>query len=128
MLKTYGSGRSGFIHADEHATVGKLVTYALIDKRPWKAYVSQERDRLTETLTIQLNSAQGKMGPRLFKLQRLNVDMDTLFKEALILWINAQSELGRGAHPAIRSFLEKYDIEEYSLETAYRYYQRVKRG
>jgi hypothetical protein len=124
MLKTY-SHRAGIFKSEEYTQLGKLVTLALCDPRAWKNSNDQERDRLTSNITLLLNAEQCKMGPRLFKLQRINLDMDRQFKEYLVLWIKAQADLGRGAHPACCSFLEAYDLDpygtEYNLDSAYKF-------
>ena len=129
MLKTY-THRGGIFKSEEYSPLGQLVTLALCDPRAWKASNDQERDRLNTTVTLMLNTDQCKMGPRLFKLQRINLDIDRMFKDHLVVWIKAQAELGRGAHPACRSFLEAYDLDpygtEYNLDSAYKYWQRLK--
>jgi hypothetical protein len=131
MLRTYFN-RNGIFIIEEKNPLGKLVTLALLDRRHWKASNDQERDRVTAKVLIVLNAEQCKMGAhKAKKLQRLNLDIDQQFKEYMILWIKAQEDLGCGAHPACRSFLQAYGIdpdskEEYSIDSAYKFWQREK--
>jgi hypothetical protein len=91
-------------------------------------YNDQHRDRLTESITFVLTAEQAKLGPRVSKLMRLNNDVDRLFKDHLIEWILAKRDDGISVHPACKMFLKRYNIDEneYSLDAAYRFWQRVK--
>lgn len=129
ILKKYlGTTRvNGTIKTEEYNTFGKLVTKALRDNRLRMKYNnSQERDRLTDSITITLTKDQSKFGPKLHKLTRINQDMDDAFKEHLLTWIAGQQEAGISAHAACKMFLEFYDIDEkeYSLDAAYKVWQR----
>jgi hypothetical protein len=121
----------------EHSSLGKLVTLALRESRSGKfghglinemMVRPQTSEKITETLTLVLTKEQSELSVRLSKLARLNIDFDVLFKEHMLTWIEAAQNLGFAAYPACRLFLQAYGIEEseYSLESAYRYYQRSK--
>jgi hypothetical protein len=55
--------------------------------------------------------------------------MDDTFKEHLLTWVEGQQTAGIPAHTACKMFLEFYDIDEkeYSLDAAYKLWQRTKR-
>lgn len=116
---------SGIFSAEEYSTFGKLVTFALRNQQTRNSN-DQARDRLTATITIRLNKRQQELGPRAFKLQRLNIDLDLLFKEYLLVWIHAQAAQGTPAHAACKMFLQHYNLDEqdYSLDNAYKHWQR----
>lgn len=127
ILKMYPSTSNRGVKVEEYTTLGKYVTLAL--REPTSAENNdQYRDRLTATITLHLTSKQSQLGPRLCKLMRINTDMDRVFKEHLISWINALRESGIPPYSACRKFLQYYGIEEneYPLEAAHRYFQRVK--
>ena len=117
---------NGIFRAEEYSVVGKLVTYAIIDKRGWRSHNDQVRDRLTASIRIELTKDQLTRGPRGASLQRLNIDLDGLFKDALMQWIEAQNSSGIPVHAACKNFLEHYNLDEtdYSLDSAYKYWQR----
>jgi hypothetical protein len=129
ILKTYPSTGTdkGSVKVEEYTTLGKYVTLAL--REPAGAENNgQYRDRLTTTITIVLTKKQSQLGPRLHKLMRINTDIDRVFKEHMLTWINAHQECGVPPYTACRLFLEYYKIDEseYSLEAAHRFYQRTK--
>jgi len=51
-----------------------------------------------------------------------------LFAQTMITWVDAQTQAGRDAWGSLRDFLESYAIteEEYSLESAYRYWLKYR--
>jgi len=117
---------------EEYSTLGRLITLALRDTRAsfqYKDNNDQYRNRLTATITIILTDDQSKYGPTIGKLMRINIDMDRIFKEALIVWICAQQQQGIPPYNACKLFLQYYGIDEseYSLDAAYKYWQRYKK-
>jgi hypothetical protein len=117
------------IKTEETTTLGKAITLALKDNRLRIKYQdSQYRDRLTESLTLVLTKEQSEFGPRANKLIRINQAMDDAFKEHLLTWIAGQQEAGIPAYAACKMFLQFYDIDEkeYTLDAAYRLWQRSK--
>lgn len=127
MLRTYPHQRAVFT-TYEGTTLGKLVTLALRKSAYQERNNNdQQRNRPMVTITLRLTSAQLNSRPRLYKLMRLNLDIDDVFKQHLLVWIAAYNTLGVGAQPACRSFLEYFDIDEteYSLGAAYKHWQRA---
>lgn len=117
------------IRTEEHTLLGKVVTLALKDNRLRQKYQdSQYRDRLTDTLTLELTKEQSEFSPRPYKLIRINQALDDAFKEHLLTWVGAQQEAGVPAYAACKMFLQFYDIDEqeYTLDAAYRLWQRSK--
>lgn len=117
------------VKPEETTVFGQLITKVLKDNRMRLKYQdSQYRDRLTESLTIVLTKEQSEFGPRQYKLIRINQAMDDAFKEHLLTWVGAQQEAGVPAHAACKMFLQFYDIDEqeYTLDAAYRLWQRSK--
>ncbi len=115
------------IKVDEYDILGKFVTLALNDNRPSNEYgENYYRDRLTAKLTFMLTARQARQSPRIHKLMRLNIYMDKEFKDHMIIFISAQVKLDVPAYEATRNFLEYYDLDEkeYSLEAAYKSWQR----
>jgi hypothetical protein len=115
--------------AEEYNTFGKFIMNTLQDNRLRVDYNdSQFRDRLTASLQVNLTINQAKHAPRLQKLIRINHAMDDAFKEHLVTWIQGQNAAGIPAHTACKIFLEYYDIDEneYSLDAAYKIWQRSK--
>jgi hypothetical protein len=115
--------------AEEYNTFGKFIMNALEDKRLRLAYNdSQFRDRLTCSIKVLLTTEQIKTSPRLQKLIRINHAMDDAFKEHLVTWIQGQVAAGIPAYAACKMFLQFYDIDEneYSLDAAYKIWQRSK--
>jgi hypothetical protein len=127
MQKKYGS--ASVIRTEEYSTLGKLVTLALLEKRHWKEYSLQFKEKELPSITLQLTHEQCELGPRIHKLLRINIDMDAEFKAHLITWILAGQDLGVPPYRTCRSFLEhfKIDEKEYSLDAAYKYWQRQQR-
>ena len=123
------NNRGNPLKVEEYSTLGRIITLSLRDTRASFEYNDQYRDRLTEKLTIILTDDQTKYGPRVQKLMRINIDMDRVFKEALIIWISAQKQQGIPPYTSCKLFLEHYalDESEYSLEAAYKYWQRSKK-
>lgn len=114
---------------EEYSSFGKSVTLALKDNRLRIDYNdSQFRDRLKKSLKVVLTKEQMEFGPRLQKLIRINHAMDDAFKEHLITWVQAQFASGVPAYAACKMFLEFYRIDEkeYSLDAAYKLWQRAK--
>ncbi len=120
---------SAIIKVEGHSTLGKFITMALRDARQSNQADYNDnyyRERLTEKITIQLTTEQSRLSPRLHKLMRINIDMDRVFKDHLIEWIEAQKMQGTPAYTSCRMFLEFYQLDEkeYSLENAYKCWQR----
>jgi hypothetical protein len=121
-------------NTEEYNTLGKLVTLCLLDKRGWNGATFKQHDdygdKLTETIIIKVSKNQERMTPRKYKFNRLNIDIDRLFKEAMITWITAQIQLGHPIRTACSSFLTFHDInpegKEYNLDTAYQNWKRSK--
>ena len=114
---------------EENNTFGKSITLVLKDNRLRLKYNdSQYRDRLTESITLVLTKEQSEFGPRQNKLIRINQSMDDAFKEHMLTWIAGQQAAGISAHHACKLFLGFYDLDEneYSLDAAYRHWQRSK--
>lgn len=117
------------IKTEEYNTFGKSITLALKDNRLRVDYNdSQYRDRLTESITIILTKEQSEFAPKLQKLIRINDAMNDAFKEHLLTWIEGQRAAGISAHHACKMFLDFYAIDEkeYSLDAAYKMWQRSK--
>lgn len=121
---------TGVIKTEEYTTLGKMVTLALRDGRRWTEYNTIERKHLSDTITLHLTTEQLKLGPRTTKLLRINLDMDREFKSHLISWINAGSFVGIKPFNSCKNFLayHRIDEKEYSLDAAYKYWQRLKKG
>lgn len=130
FLKKYSPPTHGVIKVDEYSILGKFVSLALLNPRNTDEHISQFRDRLTETITIEITTVQAdRMSPRLNKLLRLNIDIDRLFKEHLVAWITSHRATGIPPYNACKLFLDHYSIDEneYSLKSAYQYWQRLKK-
>jgi hypothetical protein len=115
--------------AEEYNTFGKFIMTCLEDNRLRINYNdSQFRDRLTTSIRVTLTTNQVKFSPRLQKLIRINHAMDDAFKEHLVTWIQGQVAAGIPAYAACKMFLQFYDIDEneYSLDAAYKIWQRSK--
>lgn len=121
---------TGVIKTEEYTTLGKMVTLALRDGRRWTEYNTIERKHLSDTITLHLTTEQLKLGPRTTKLLRINLDMDREFKSHLISWINAGTYVGIKPFNSCKNFLayHRIDEKEYSLDAAYKYWQRLKKG
>lgn len=118
------------VKVDEYSILGKFVTLALLNPHGTDQHISQFRDRLTESVTFEITTIQAqRMSPRLHKLLRLNIDCDRLFKEHLVAWITSHRATGIPPYNACKLFLDHYGIDEneYSLKSAYQYWQRLKK-
>jgi hypothetical protein len=127
ILKNYGKYISGSgINTEEYTILGKIVTLSLRETRSRVKDNDQYRDRLTETICLVLTKEQTELSPRLHKLIRVNTDMDVIFKDHMLEWIQGQKVAGIPPYTACKMFLERYQIDdkEYSLDAAYRYWQR----
>ncbi len=128
MIKNYEHQR-GIFKTEEYHTLGKIVSLALFDTRSWKnTNNDQYRDRQTVAINLHLTAQQCRLAPKQFKLQRINLDVDAIFKEHLLTWIRGQQSLGYSVRNSCLSFLEYYNIDstEYSLENCYKHWQRDK--
>ncbi|MFN7610685.1 MAG: hypothetical protein ACK5QX_07080 [bacterium] len=116
------------IVVDEHSIIGKMVLASLRENRKERAmeFNDKYRDRIVDEITIELNSYMMHLGPRMSKLMRINIDLDMWFKQSLLTFIEAQRITGIAEYTACRNFLQHYKIEEkaYSLDAAYKFYQR----
>lgn len=134
MVKKFKASKA--ILTTEHSTIGMLVTAALRDNqvktglgKVHEMNVRPEtREKLTDELTLILTKRQTDYSVRLSKLIVLNNYFDRMFKEHMLTFMEAQGAVGFPAYAACRNFLKFYDIleSEYSLESAYRYYQNQK--
>lgn len=132
IIRKYRAPSSGSetVKTEEYSTLGKLVTLALRDGRQWTEYNTIHRKQLTDSITLHLTNEQLKLGPRISKLLRINVDVDREFKSHLVSWIQAGTAFGIAPFTTCKSFLAYYRIDEkeYSLDAAYKYWQRVSKG
>lgn len=89
---------------------------------------TEETTSFGKSITLVLTKEQSEFGPRQNKLIRINQAMDDAFKEHLLTWVGAQQEAGIPAYAACKMFLQFYDIDEkeYTLDAAYRLWQRSK--
>lgn len=124
ILKQYKTSEP--VKVEEYNSLGKMVTLALRDNRTRADQNDQQRNRVTSSITIILGKEQTELGPRLGKLMRINTHIDVIFKEHLLCWIEALKKDGIAPFTACKMFLEYYGIDEkeYSLDAAYKYYQR----
>jgi hypothetical protein len=134
MLKNFAY-YNGVFRTEEWSTLGSLVTLCLIDNRAWKdRHLTDDylKENETQKIIVELTTAQMKMTPRIFKLPRINTEINRLFKEHMVTWIRSQYEIGVSAHQACRSFLEYYNLDpggkEYNLDNAYKAWQRSKKS
>lgn len=130
MLKNFAH-QNGVFKSEEWSTLGSLVTLCLIDKEKWRdGHYNNDylKENTTKAITIILSPRQAKMSPRVYKLQRINIEINTLFKEHMETWIKSQYKLGVPAYQACKSFLEYYGLDpdgkEYSIDNAYKAWQR----
>lgn len=125
ILKKYRADT--VVKTEEYTTLGKLVTLALRDARQWTEYNTIHRKQLSETIVLHLTVEQMKLGPKISKLLRLNVDMDREFKSHLVSWIHAGTAVGIAPFNSCKNYLIYYKIDEkeYSLDAAYKYWQRI---
>jgi hypothetical protein len=125
-------GQRSPIQVDENTAMGKFITLSLLDRRPWKEYASfntpERSDKLSASLKIILTKEQSEMAVRKSKLLRINTDLDRLFKEHMITFIEALRTNGIPASHACKQFLRYFHIEEteYSFDAAYKHYKRQK--
>lgn len=128
IVKNYGAG---VITTEEGTVLGRIVTAVLRENRTRKFSARDWPHHLQTTamITIRLTTDQAGLSPKLSKLMRINLDMDKVFKDSLVGWILAQGEAGILAYPACKSFLDYYGIDsnEYSLDAAYKYWQRARK-
>jgi hypothetical protein len=118
------------VKTEEYTTLGKMVTLALRDNRRWTEYNTIERKHLSDTITLHLTSEQLKLSPKISKLMRINLDMDREFKSHLVSWIHAGIVVGIKPFNSCKNYLSYHRIDEreYSLDAAYKFWQRYKRG
>lgn len=115
---------------DECTDLGKFITLALLDRRAWKESrdinTPERSSKLNCTIRFLLTKEQSGMAVRLSKLIRINLDMDRVFKEHLLTFIESKKQDGTPVRLACRNYLEYLNIDEseYSLEAAYKHYQR----
>lgn len=128
ILKNYKDREP--LRIEDNSMLGKMITLALYDNRNRSKHKDQHPVRMTERLVIILSEEQQNLHPGIDKLVRINVSMDRIFKEHLMGWIQAMRTNGMTPFKACRMFLDHYGIngEEYSVNTAYKYYQRNKGG
>lgn len=136
-LKTYPHLRKfieGFYRVNEHGEVrvdmynslGIVLSNSLRSKKKMR---SNQLERLTDRLTINLAYDLSKLSLQPRIVYQFNVDMDRVFKDHIIEWIVSQTDLGTvSVTDAILSFQKKYKINEsdYSFENIYRHYTRWK--
>ena len=83
-------------------------------------------DLFTSRIAVELTHDMRERSPRLYRLVYANTELEREFKEALVMWIRAQKQLGYTAKDACISFLETLKItdREYSYDAAYKFWQR----
>lgn len=115
---------ASLVDVEEATTLGRLITLSLVKKEKDEVKYSS---RLTETVTIRLSSHQARYAPRIHKLISINNYVDQLFKDHLLEWIEGQRLQGTPPFAACRSFLQHYKLDEkdYSLDNAYKFWQRI---
>lgn len=108
----------------ENDMVGSAIMKILLEKRQHKFETTVER--YTSRIKVILNHDMRERSPKLYRLIYANSELDREFKEALILWIRAQKQLGHTAKDACISFLATMKIseKEYSYDAAYKFWQR----
>lgn len=116
---------------DDHSTLGKMITLSLrgrnrnqITKQPHNSPIQWN---LTNSIEIPLTTDQQELNPNKEKLIRLNIHLNTLFKEHLVIWVQAQRQMGVKALTSIKWFREYYNLapDEFKTETAHRHYMRA---
>jgi hypothetical protein len=128
--KTYPTA-ADCVLVDECTDLGKFITLALIDNRAWKESrdlnTPERAAKFTESIKVMLTIQQAEMRVRQSKLIRLNIDMDRVFKAHLITFIESKKQDGYPVRLACRKFMEYFNLDEseYSLDAAYKHYQRA---
>jgi hypothetical protein len=117
------------IKVSENLSLGKMISFALMDKRHRNLASEPHHDGMTDSVTLILTEDQLRMTPRIKRLIVINTDFHQLFKEHLMTYILAQKSMGVPAKAACRNYLSDMGIneKEYSIESAYKYYQRTTR-
>ncbi len=126
LKRQYGLNVIKPIQVDGYSPLGKSVMLALRDNRKRAEYNDQYRDKLTSEITLVLTKEMMELSPKLSKLLKISIDMDGLFKQHLLTWIFAQQTTGIPPFTACKYFLAYFGIEEkeYSLDAAYKFWQR----
>jgi len=116
--------RSEPLELSEKDLLGSAVMKILLEKRQHR--FENIVESYTSRIKVKLNSDMRKRSPRLYRLIYANTELEREFKEALMLWIRAQRQLGYTAKDACINFLEtmKIDEREYSWDAAYKAWQR----
>ena len=106
--------------------LGKIINAVLIGEKE----VQKANDRCTTHLTMEFGKRLAERELRISKLMLLNRYFDKMFKDHMVQWILAQTDLGITEMEAIRRFLNFYKIteDEYSLLIAHRQWMRHKNG
>lgn len=83
-------------------------------------------DDYTARIQVILTDAMRKRSPKLHRLVYINTEIENSFREALIVWIKAQTKTGEPANESCKNFLSelKIDEREYSFDAAYKVWQR----
>lgn len=126
--KQFFNGQAAPYKIEEDTLIGKNFMSVIIDKR--HRDIMDKHHDLTAEIHITLSDAMAKRSPRLSNLMCVNYFLVEDFKDALTTWINAAGHYHIRPFVACKGFLEYYGIDEneYSLDAAYRLWQREKNG
>jgi len=115
---------------DDHTALGKMITLSLRGRHRNKT--GQFISNPTQHLTIPLTSDQRKLNPNTHKLSRLNLHLNTLFKQNMIIWVKAHKTIKVNGKPikpytSIKIFRDYYNLtpNEFPIDTAHQHYKRV---
>jgi hypothetical protein len=112
------------IATDEKGMIGRCIINVLKEKREHR--FDNVLEKYTDRIEVQLNADMRSRSPKLHRLLYINIELERLFREAIIIWVHAQKDAGMPANEACKNFLAKLKIEEreYSFDAAYKLWQR----
>jgi hypothetical protein len=114
------------IIATERDFLGNAIMAVLNDKRNHNQ--PQELYRMTERITVVLTKEMKERSPRLGRIVYVNTLLSKQFRDALVIWVQAQVHAQIPANQACKNFLEHYRIDEneYTYDGLYKIWQRHK--
>jgi hypothetical protein len=114
------------LYADERSPLGAAIMHVLMEVR--KSKFENIIHHHTECILVTPTVNMARRSPRQYKLVRVAVEMERVFRQAIIVWVSAQQEAGLPANQACKNFLEHYGIDEgeFSYDGVYKCWQRHK--
>lgn len=124
IINFYNYQKLDVIPVGMNSSIGIAMKHVIREKKP----LQREIEKMTERIRFELCDEISNFEIRNSYVIAFNKAYNKMFKDQMMIWVNAQWKAGINNRQSIINFLQEFNIKEseYSYDSAYRHLTRVK--